>query len=273
LIAKPVQEKLSVLYLYAYHRLRNTMYPLILLFVIGVLAGAMNAAAGGGSFITFPALVFAGVPPISANASSTVALFPASLASAWKFREYIKPFPNVSMPAMVLLTSFGGIIGALLLLYTPSANFNQIVPWLLLTGSVAFAFGRQAGNLLRKRVAIGSGVVLAGQLLLGIYGGYFGGAVGIMMMATWALFGLSDIMIINANKTLLVGIANVMAVVLFIIAGKVYWLHTCVMMTATILGGYFGAHYTKRLNPEKLRMTIILFNFAITAAFFVKTYL
>lgn len=249
------------------------MSAFILLFFIGLFAGAMNAAAGGGSFITFPALIFAGVPPVAANASSTVALFPGSLASAWKFKEHIKPFPGVSMPLMMLLTAAGGVIGGLLLLYTPAANFNHIVPWLLLTGSLAFAFGRQLGNILRKRVHIGAWVVLAGQFLLGIYGGYFGGAVGIMMMATWALFGLSDIMVINANKTLLVGIANVMAVVLFILAGKVFWWHTGVMMAATILGGYFGAHYTKRVDPRKLRMAIILFNFVITAAFFIKTYL
>jgi len=249
------------------------MYALVLLFFIGLIAGAMNAAAGGGSFITFPALVFAGVPPVAANASSTVALFPGSLASAWKFREYIRPFPGISMPAIAGLTALGGITGGLLLLYTPTASFSHIVPWLLLAGSVAFAFGGQAGHWLRRKMHIGIGVVLTGQLVLGIYGGYFGGAVGIMMMATWALFGLSDIRVINANKTLLVGVANLMAVVLFIAAGKVYWLQTGVMMAATMLGGYFGAHYTKRLDPRKLRMAIILFNFAITAAFFLKLYL
>jgi uncharacterized membrane protein YfcA len=249
------------------------MSSLILVFFTGLLAGAMNAAAGGGSFITFPALIFAGIPPVAANASSTVALFPGSLASAWKFRENIRPFPDISMPVMILLTAIGGIIGGLLLLYTPAGNFKQIVPWLLLTGSLAFAFGRQAGQLLRQQFRIGPAVIFIGQLLLGIYGGYFGGAVGIMMMATWSLFGLSDIRVINANKTLLVGVANVMAVILFIGAGKVYWLHTSVMMAATILGGYFGALYAKQLNPEKLRMTIVVFNFVITAVFFIKTYL
>jgi len=213
------------------------MESFILLFVIGLLAGALNAAAGGGSFITFPAFVYAGVPPIAANASSTVALFPGSLASAWKFKEFIRPFPGVPMPGMIALTLLGGGTGALLLLYTSSASFNLIVPWLLLLGSVAFAFGKQAGNWLRQRVHIGPVLVLSGQFLLGIYGGYFGGAVGIMMMAVWALFGLSDIFVINANKTLYVGIANAVAVILFILAGKVYWPETCVMMIATILGG------------------------------------
>lgn len=248
------------------------MDSFILLFAIGLLAGALNAAAGGGSFITFPALVYAGVPPVAANASSTVALFPGGLASAWKFREFIRPFPGVPMGGMITLTLLGGGTGALLLLYTPSAGFNLIVPWLLLVGSVAFAFGRQAGDWLRQRAHVGPALVLTGQFLLGIYGGYFGGAVGIMMMAVWALFGLSDILVINANKTLYVGIANGVAVILFIAAGMVYWPETCVMMTATILGGYFGAHYTKRLNPVLLRRGIIVFNFVITLVFFIKLY-
>lgn len=232
----------------------------------------MNAAAGGGSFITFPALLYAGLPSVSANASSTVALFPGSLASAWQFREYIRPFPNVSMKAMIFMTLLGGFAGALLLLNTSSTKFDGIVPWLLLIGSLAFAFGKPAGEWLRKRVNIGSAVLLTGQFILGVYGGYFGGAVGIMMMAVWALFGAADIRIVNANKTLFVGIANAIAVVLFILAGKVYWPQTCTMMAATILGGWFGAAFTKRLDPAKLRLGIIIFNFLITAAFFVKIF-
>ncbi len=173
----------------------------ILLLFVGFVAGAMNAAAGGGSFITFPALIYAGVPPIAANASSTVALFPGSLAGAWEFKEYIRPFPGISMSVMVCLTFLGGCAGALLLLHTPSAGFNSIVPWLLLTGTLAFAFGKQLGNYLRSKMRISPGIVLAGQFLLGIYGGYFDGAIGIMMMAVWSLFGLSDIKVINANKT------------------------------------------------------------------------
>ncbi|MGE8528709.1 sulfite exporter TauE/SafE family protein [Chryseobacterium rhizosphaerae] len=245
----------------------------ILLFLIGLIAGALNAAAGGGSFITFPAFIYAGVPPIQANASSTVALFPGSLASAWKFREYIQPFPNISIKAMLILTLLGGCAGGLLLLYTPSAGFNLIVPWLLLLGSLAFAFGKQMGYWLRKKIHIGSGLVLGAQFILGIYGGYFGGAVGIMMMAVWSLFGLSDIKVINANKTLFTGIANAAAVILFISAGKVYWPETCTMMAATILGGYFGAHFTKKIDPVKLRTGIVIFNFVITTVFFIKTYI
>lgn len=248
------------------------MTSLILLFFAGLVAGAMNAVAGGGSFVTFPALIYAGVPSVAANASSTVALLPGSIASAWKLRTLIKPFPYVHMGVMVGVTLLGGCTGALLLLYTPAAGFDALVPWLLLTGSLAFAFGRQFGDWLRRFVRIGPVLMISGQFVLGIYGGYFGGAVGIMMMAFWMLCGLSDIRMVNANKTLFVGIANSIAVVLFICYGKVVWLPTCVMMVATVIGGYSGAVLTRVVSAGTLRVGIVCLNFGITIAFFIKTY-
>jgi len=248
------------------------MYDLVLLFATGLFAGALNAAAGGGSFLTLPALVYAGVPSLEANASSTVALFPGSLASAWAFRKEIRSFERVPVKAMVLLTLLGGCTGGLLLLYTPSYSFDALVPWLLFAGTVAFAFGRQAGDFFRSRFTISAGAILSVQFLLGIYGGYFGGAVGIMMMACWSLFGLSDIKVINANKTLLVGVANSIAVLLFVLAGKVWWKETCLMMAGTILGGYFCARYVRLINPRYLRIGINIFNFLITTAFFIRAY-
>lgn len=245
----------------------------LILLLAGLLAGAMNAAAGGGSFITFPAMVYIGIPPLIANASSTVALFPGSLAGAWEYRQFIRPFGGVSMPAMILLTFAGGCIGALLLLFTPSGHFNSIVPWLLLTGTLTFAFGKKAGEYLRRKVRIGSLTMYSGQLILGIYGGYFGGAVGIMMMAVWNIFGMSDIRVINANKNLLVGVANSIAVALFIIAGKVSWPETAVMLAATVAGGLLGGRYTRSMDPARLRALISVFNFLITIAFFIRVWL
>src|ERR1700744_3843262 len=215
-----------------------TIHHPILLLIAGLIAGALNAAAGGGSFVSFPALIYAGVPPIVANASSTVALFPGAVVSTWAYRKNIRAFPGVSMGVMVVVTLLGGFCGALLLLFTPSEGFNKMVPWLLLTGSLFFAFGRSAGNFLRSKFHIGAGLLPGVQFLLGIYGGYFGGAVGIMMLAVWSVFEQSDIRIMNANKTLLVGVANSIAVLIFIVAGKVTWPSTCLMLVATILGGY-----------------------------------
>lgn len=249
------------------------MLNYILLFAAGLIGGAMNAAAGGGSFVTFPVMVYTGIPAVNANASSTVALLPGSAVSAWNLREYIKPFPGVSMILVLIITLIGGCAGALLLLFTPASSFNAMVPWLLLVGSLAFGFGRQFGNWLRTKIRIGVVFVLTAQLLLGIYGGYFGGAVGIMMLAIWTLFGLTDIYMVNANKNMLVGTANAVAVVIFVIAGKIYWPQTLVMMAATIIGGYSGSNITKKIAPEKLRSGIVVFNFLITAVFFIKTYL
>jgi len=242
---------------------------LVLLFCAGFLASSLNAAAGGGSFVSFPALISAGISPLIANTSSTVALLPGSLASAWAYRSNIRPFELVSMRAMILLTFIGGGVGALLLLYTPAADFNTLVPWLLLTGSLAFAFGRQLGDLLRRKFRIGPVFVLSWQFLLGIYGGYFGGAVGIMMLAVWSVFGLTDIRHMNANRTMLVALANTIAVVLFIVAGKVAWLQTCWMLGGTILGGYYGARLTRLIPPGYLRLGITIFNFVLTAIFFI----
>lgn len=238
----------------------------------GLVAGVMNAAAGGGSFVSFPALIYAGVPPISANASSTVALFPGGLASAWELKTYISPFPRVSLRALIAPTFLGGCVGAYLLLHTSPAGFEAIVPWLLLTGTLTFAFGRSLGNLLRRGFTIGPAALVCAQFLLGVYGGYFGGAVGIMMMATWSIFGFTDIRIVNANKTLLVAIANTVAVVLFIVAGKVFWPQTLGMMAAAIVGGLLGAHYVKKIDPIRLRQCIVLLNFVITAIFFYRTF-
>nr|WP_068891034.1 sulfite exporter TauE/SafE family protein [Pedobacter panaciterrae] len=244
----------------------------VILLVTGLIAGALNAAAGGGSFITMPVLVYTGVPALEANASSTVALFPGSLASAVAFRKEIQPFANIPIRTMIFLTLAGGCTGALLLLFTPAKSFNILVPWLLLTGTLAFAFGKRAGEILRRKFQISSSLVLFSQFLLGIYGGYFGGAVGIMMMAVWSLFGLSDIKVVNANKTLLVGVANTIAVILFILAGKIWWPETICMMAGTISGGYFGARYTRKINPRLLRVGITVFNFIITALFFIRVY-
>nr|WP_262919957.1 sulfite exporter TauE/SafE family protein [Niabella hibiscisoli] len=187
----------------------------ILLFLSGILAGAMNAVAGGGSFVSFPVLLSVGISPVTANASNTVALLPGSLAGAWQYREYAGNLQGISLTKMILLTLGGGGVGALLLLYTTASQFTKFIPWLLLVSSLTFAFGKQLGHYIRKTRQISRTTVMTGQFILGIYGGYFGGAVGIMMMAVWNIFGMTDIKQINANKNLLVAAANAVAAVLF----------------------------------------------------------
>src|SRR3712207_5933216 len=200
----------------------------------------MNAAAGGGSFITIPAMVFVGLPSVVANASSTVALLPGTLASAWAWRQDFRSFEAVPLRTMLLISLGGGLAGALLLLATSERAFDALLPWLLLTGTLVFAFGRQLGATLRRWVPIGPGTVLGAQVVLSVYAGYFGGGVGIMMMAVWSVLGDLDIRAMSAARTLLVSAANAVAALCFAAAGPVRWPEAAALLVAAILGGYFG---------------------------------
>lgn len=249
-----------------------SMNSMTLVFSSGILAGAMNALAGGGSFVSLPALIAAGVPPVQANASSTVALFPGGLASAWAYRDGLQPVGDVSLRALLATTLCGGLVGALLLLRTSSTAFTFVLPWLLLIASIALACGRRIGEALRARWHIHARAVLAVQFALGIYGGYFGGAVGIMMIAMWGLLDNCDLKRLNAPRTLLVSAANVVAVLVFIAAGAVRWPETLAMLAGAIMGGYGGACIGRRARPGIIRAVTLLATACITLAFFVKTY-
>jgi uncharacterized membrane protein YfcA len=240
----------------------------LILFAAGLLAGAMNAAAGGGSFVTIPAMVFVGLPSVVANTSSTVALLPGTLASAWAWRRDFKSFEGIPLRTLVLISLGGGLAGAVLLLVTPQRAFDDILPWLLLAGTLAFAFGRRIGEVLRRRLRIGPGVLLGAQVLLSVYAGYFGGGVGIMMMAVWSLLGEVDIKAMSAGRTLLVSAANAVAVLCFALAGPVRWPETLVMLVAAVIGGYFGAALARRVPAPWLRGFVVVYSSAMTVAFF-----
>lgn len=248
------------------------MNTLSITFFAGVVAGAMNALAGGGSFVSLPALIAAGVPPVMANTSSTVALYPGGLASAWAYRDGLGPVGAVPLRALLVATLLGGLAGAVLLLHTSSAAFTFVLPWLLLVASIALAFGRRIGEALRARFRIHAHAVLAVQFVLGVYGGYFGGAVGIMMMAMWGLLDKRDLKLLNAPRTLLVSAANTVAVLAFVIAGAVRWPETLAMLLGAILGGYGGARLGRRASPGLVRAGTLLATACITLAFFAKTY-
>jgi uncharacterized membrane protein YfcA len=258
------------------------MLTLLLLAGVGLLAGAMNAIAGGGSFVTFPAMVFAGLPPVIANASSTVALFPGSLASSFAYRN---DFANAGPFRLKLLTpiSFaGGLAGAILLLATPEHLFDAVIPWLLLLATLTFAFGARAGLALRRVIRIGPGALPPGalppgalpvvQFVISIYGGYFGGAVGLMMMAAWSLLHASDdLKAMAPARVLLVSAANSAAVLWFILAGAVRWPETLAMLGASVIGGYLGARLTRVLPAEIVRRFVIVLTAIVTLVFFSRT--
>ncbi|KIL96705.1 putative membrane protein [Paramagnetospirillum magnetotacticum MS-1] len=246
------------------------MSALDILLLVGsaFLAGAINSVAGGGTFLSFPALVFAGVPPVTANATNTVALFPGQLASAWAYRHDFPRVPGLNPKLIVAVSLAGGIAGAILLIYTPSRAFESVVPWLLLFATSIFAFSKRLIPWLKQRLHIGQTALYGTHFLLAVYGGYFGGAVGILMLALFGLFGIDDIHSANALKTLLSGLVNAIAVVCFVAAGAVAWTPALIMLASAVAGGYLGAHAAKRMSPGLVRNMVIAIGLVMTAAFF-----
>lgn len=249
----------------------------LLLFAAGAGAGIMNAVAGGGSFLTFPALVFAGLPSVVANASSTVALVPATLASVWAYmtgtrKAGLLDIGGVPIVRVVAVSVAGGLAGAILLLNTPSSLFDGIVPWLLLFATLVFAFGARLSAHLRARVHIGAAAVLPLQFLLGVYGGYFGGAVGIMTLAVWSLVTPHDLKALNPTRMVTVAAMNGIAVAWFIFKGEVQWTETMVVLAGGLVGGFVGGRIGQRLPPAATRAIILTVTVLMTVIFFRRAY-
>lgn len=249
----------------------------LLLFAAGAGAGVMNAVAGGGSFLTFPALVFAGLPSVIANASSTVALVPATLASVWAYstgthRTGLVDIGGVPIRRVIAVSTAGGLTGAVLLLSTPVVLFDGIVPWLLLLATLVFAFGGRASAWLRQHAHLGPGAVLPLQFALGVYGGYFGGAVGIMTLAAWSLVTTHDIKALNPTRMLTVAAMNGIAVAWFISAGQVQWPQTLVVLAGGLFGGFVGGRIGQRLPLGLTRAIIMAVTAAMTLIFFERAY-
>lgn len=234
----------------------------------GFAAGAINSMAGGGSFLTFPSLVFAGVPPIMANASSTVALVPGSLASALSYRHDIRALEEKRLKAWWFVCLIGGAIGAVLLLSTSDKAFRQIAPWLLLFATLLFAFGNQVSLAFRGRLHGNHALMLAVLVPVSIYGGYFGGGMGIMVLAAFRLYGLTDIHGMNGMKAILGGSLNAIASIIFIAAKQIDWRPTLIMMAAAIAGGYIGPMLARRMPQPLIRAIVIFVGAGMTAYFF-----
>ena len=248
------------------------MNPDLLLLGAGLLGGAMNALAGGGSFVTLPALIAAGVPSVAANASSTLALYPGGVASAWVYRKGLTTVAGVPLRPAFIASLVGGLLGALLLLWTPGAVFDHILPWLLLAATLTLAFAPRLGPILRRRVRLGVATLLTIQFVLGIYGGYFGGAVGLMMISAWSLLDTADLRALNPARTLMVTAANTVAVLCFILAGAIRWPEALAVAMGAVAGGSGGAWLGKRLPAPLIRAVTLLLAAGITIAFFVRAF-
>jgi uncharacterized membrane protein YfcA len=247
------------------------MTTLPLLAAAGLVAGAMNAIAGGGSFVTFPAMVFAGLSPVVANASSTVALFPGTLASSFAYRRDLGGIGGFSLATLAAISFTAGVAGAALLLATPTHLFDAVIPWLLLLATLTFAFGARAGIALRRVIRIRSGALPVIQFVIATYGGYFGGAVGLMMMAAWSLLTASgDLKAMAPARVLLTSAANSGAVLWFIAAGAVRWPETLAMLGASVVGGYLGARLTHVLPSRIVRRFVVMLTASVTLVFFAR---
>ncbi|HEX8307434.1 MAG TPA: sulfite exporter TauE/SafE family protein [Allosphingosinicella sp.] len=238
----------------------------------GVLGGAMNALAGGGTFATLPALIALGLPANVANATSNVALLPGAAASAWTYRDELRPVAGLSVRLLASLTFGFGLLGALLLVLTPTETFDFVIPWLLLFAFAVMAFGRSAADWLQERVAIGRPTLIAVQALLGIYGGYFGGGVGLIMTAVYGLLANIRPRELFAIRTTLLAVANFAAAFVFIGFAMVRWWACVPMLLGSALGGWLGALVGKRLSHRVVRGWTLLVTGGTTVVFFVRAY-
>ncbi len=254
-----------------------TILQACLLFIAAILGGTLNSVAGGGSFIGFPALIFTGVLPIEANATNTVALWPGSVASVRAYRKELAVQNRRLLSVLGITSLVGGVLGAVLLLRTPQSTFVQLIPYLLLLATLLFTFSKPITTVLRKYIPRGDNlswltllVVAFFQLIIAIYGGYFGGGIGILMLATLGLMGMENINEMNAVKTLLQTCINGVAVITFIVAGAVEWPQAILMIVGAIIGGYGGAYYARKIEQRWVRLFVILVGLSMTLYFFIR---
>lgn len=258
-----------------------TLNEALLVALGAFFAGGMNAIAGGGTFFSFPALLAAGVPPITANASNAVALWPASLSSAWAYRKEAMRHGRWAL-ILIIVSLIGGLSGGLLLLATSNAAFSRLIPWLLLVATALFAFSTQVSRLvawskrrLGAQVNEGPKASLGGslfQLAVAIYGGFFGAGMGILTLAALSIQGYEDMQELNALKNLTSAVNYTIAALTFLIAGAISWPHTLVALATATLGGFAGAAVAKRMPALWLRRLVIAVGTSLTVIYFFKAY-
>lgn len=244
-------------------------WTLLQLVGAAVIGGGLNAVAGGGSFFTWPALVGAGIGPVVANATSTVALWPGSVGSALGFRSALQEHKSLLWPLGVA-SALGGGTGAWLLLHTSDAQFARLVPWLLGVATALFASSPRLVPWLRTRAGgqlASLPVLVLVQLVISVYGGYFGGGMGIPMLAAFALLGITDLAAANGLKAVLGSLINGVAVASFAFSGLIRWPEALLMAVGAALGGYGGARAAQRVPVAWVRGLVIATGTLLTIRF------
>lgn len=253
------------------------MLDFALLFVAGLIGGILNSIAGGGSFVTFPALVFVGVPPLIANATNTFASCGGYLSGAYAFKDKLKTRPRELF--IIIMCSFvGGALGAFLLLNTSEKSFQTAIPWLLLFATLLFIFGARANALLKfyaQNNRYGSRLRLLflsiSLLSICIYGGFFNAGLGIIVLSYLTLSGYSDINVMNGIKLVVSSSVSLIAIFLFMLNDSIAWTEGGVVLVGTLLGGYFSANISMRVPQRYTRLLVIVMSIIITLYFFYIT--
>ena len=250
----------------------------LFLLVAGFLGGVVNAIAGGGSFITFPALLFVGIPPISANASNTFASCAGYLSGAYALRRELATHRQ-ALPKILIISLLGGAVGGWLLLQTPESVFETAIPWLLLFATVLFIFGAQLNSALRRFAGglrhasmIGAWLSAAVLLVVCIYGGFFNAGLGIIALSYLVLAGYQDINLMNGIKLLVSSAVSVIAIAIFIYHQTIAWYAGSLVFIGTLAGGYVAAHLSRQLPQAAVRKAVTIASIVITVYFFIKTY-
>lgn len=243
--------------------------PLAVLFFAALWAGCQNALAGGGSFLTLPALMLTGMDARAANITSTVALFPGQLTAGLHGWKNASGAGGLSLKGLIGISFAGGVLGALLLLLTPSDIFARMVPWLVLFATAMFAWGsfgprRAEGPRIKS---LGAG---AAQFCIAVYGGYFGGGIGFLMLAVLTAAGLA-IRNAGATKNALAAVMNLSAVLIFVFSPEVHWLQMGIACAGALVGGLAGAHMLNKVNEKLLRILIVCIGVALTVGLFLKS--
>jgi len=242
----------------------------ILLLLAAFLAGILNAIAGGGSFLTFPALVFVGVPPVAANATSAVAVFPGYLGAVVGFRKEIWQFDHSLLIRYLLVSLAGGLCGALLLLITSNEFFAVLIPWLLLFATLLFGCGQSMLGRLRHGEPVHHITGLVIIFVVSVYGGYFNGGLGIILLAALLFVGLNDLHLLNGLKNGISFAIALISVAIFSVAGLVRWKEALLMMVAATLGGYCGAVIAQKIPILLLKYLIIIIGLGMSVVFFLR---
>ena len=240
----------------------------LVVFVAAFIAGAINSVAGGGTLVTFPSLVWVGLPSTIANATSTVATWPGSLGAIWGYRQDLRGLP-ASAYDLIVPSLVGGMLGAVLLVLTPTAVFDRLIPLLILFATVLFMLQEPVQRMVKTTGKAHSGSrswligAMAFQFLVAVYGGYFGAGIGILMLAAFGIMGFTDIHQMNGLKTFLALCINGVAAAYFIWNGMVSWPHALLMATGAIVGGVWGAGVARRIGPKAVRRIVIVVGFTM----------